>query len=296
TGLPFPAFGFPSAEAERGVTRTAARGPVEVPGLGDPNVQESNSVAVVDLADPAAMKLVAFVRTGVPFGGETAGGSSPSGVVAGGGRVYVSNAHNDSVTVINEQSNQVEREIPIRIPGLEKLRGVLPIGLALHASSGWLLVAEAGINAIGVIDTVSGRVLGHMPVGWFPSRVAVAEDTVYVTNARGIGSGPNQVASPFEAQSFLGTFRRGSVSIFPLPGAEDLDRHTRVVMDANGFMRRPEPDSSLPRAIKYVVLIVKENRTFDEVLGDITKTPGGPVVASPALARFGRDGHIDGSG
>src|SRR5262249_14535966 len=78
TGLPFPAFGFPSAEAERGATRTTAHGPVDVPGLGDPNVQESNSVAVVDLADPAAMKLVAFVRTGVPFGGETAGGSSPS--------------------------------------------------------------------------------------------------------------------------------------------------------------------------------------------------------------------------
>jgi YVTN family beta-propeller protein len=295
-GLPFPAFGFPSAEAERGVSRDTERGPVQVPGLGDPNVRESNSVAVVDLTDPSAMKLVTFVRTGLPFGGASAGGSSPSGVVAGGGHIYVSNAHNDSITVIDEKTNQVERDIPIRVPGLEQFRGVLPVGLALHPATGWLLVAEAGINAVGVIDTRAGSVLGHLPVGWFPSRIAISEDTVYVTNARGIGTGPNSVVSPFEAQIFLGTFRRGSVSVFPLPAPEDLERHSRVVMEANGFVRRPEPETPLPPEIQYVVLIVKENRTFDEVLGDIVHTAAGPVMGSPPLARFGRDGHITGAG
>ena len=85
----------------------------------------------------------------------------------------------------------VTAEIPIRIPGLESLRGVLPIGMAYHEKTGWLLVAEAGINAVAVIDTRERRVLGHLPVGWFPSRVGLDGDTVFVANAKGNGTGPN---------------------------------------------------------------------------------------------------------
>src|SRR5581483_5287186 len=91
TGLPFPAFGFPSVAARNGARRDTARGPVQVPGLGDSNVKESNSLAVVDLANPAAPRLEALVRTGFPFGGGRAGGSSPSGVAVGDGSVFVSN-------------------------------------------------------------------------------------------------------------------------------------------------------------------------------------------------------------
>ncbi len=153
TGLPFPAFGFPSAEARDGARRETATGPVEVPGLGDPNAREANSVAVVDLADPAAPKIEAFIHTGLAFGEGTEGGSSPSGVVATADRVFVSNGHNDSITVIDPKTNSAVGQIAIRIPGLESLRGVLPIGMAYDPGSGWLLVAEAGINAVGVIDT-----------------------------------------------------------------------------------------------------------------------------------------------
>ena len=140
TGLAFPAFGFPSADAANGAERQTAKGPVNVPGLGDANVRESNSLAVVDVSNPTAPKVEAYVRTGAPFGGDSYGGSNPSGVVATAERVYVSNAGNDSVTVIDARTNAVEAEIPIRIPGLEKLRGVLPVGMAYHEKSGWLLV------------------------------------------------------------------------------------------------------------------------------------------------------------
>ena len=116
TGLPFPAFGFPSAESRDGARRETARGPVDVPGLGDPNVRESNSVCVVNLQEPSAPKVEAFIRTGLPLGGAVAGGSSPSGVIVAGGKVYVSNGHNDSISVINEATNAVSAEIPIRIP------------------------------------------------------------------------------------------------------------------------------------------------------------------------------------
>jgi YVTN family beta-propeller protein len=292
TGLPFPAFGFPSADAANGAKRQTAKGPVNVPGLGDPNVQESNSLAVVDVSNPIAPRVEAYVRTGVPFGGNSNGGSSPSGVVATAERVYVSNAGNDSITVIDARTNAVAAEIPIRIPGLETLRGVLPVGMAYHEKSGWLLVAEAGINAVGVIDTREGRLIGHIPVGWFPARVEMDGDTVFVTNIRGIGTGPNGYGVASGAV-VAGTVRQGTLSIFPLPRREELAGLTSFVMEANGFVARAAAPP-LPAGIKHVVLIVKENRTYDEVLGDEMEADNGLPMSAPALARFGTRGYADG--
>jgi YVTN family beta-propeller protein len=301
TGLPFPAFGFPSPESREGARRETGKGPVDVPGLGDPNVREANSLAVVDLADPAAPKIEAFIHTGVAFGAGIDGGSSPSGVVATADRVYVSNAHNDSITVIDAKTDSVAGQIDIRIPGLENLRGVLPIGMAYHEATGWLLVAEAGINAVGVIDTRQGKVLGHLPASWFPSRVLIDRDTVYVTNVNGQGTGPNVWESAFSSgeagEAFMGTFRRGSIASFPLPDAAGVTAGTGTVMDNNGLNPRDEPPGALPGAVKYVVMIVKENRTFDEVFGDIQRLANGAtVMGAPAIARFGQVGHAAGKG
>jgi len=292
TGLEFPAFGFPSADAANGAKRPTARGPVDVPGLGDPNVRESNSLAVVDVSNPTAPKVETYVRTGVPFGGNSHGGSNPSGVVATAEHVYVSNAGNDSVTVIDARTNAVEAEIPIRIAGLETLRGVLPVGMAYHQKSGWLLVAEAGINAVGVIDTREGRLIGHIPAGWFPARVEMDGDTVFVTNIRGIGTGPNGYAIA-SGPLVAGTVRQGTLSIFPLPRLEELPGLSSFVMEANGFVPRAAAPP-LPAGIKHVMLIVKENRTYDEVLGDEMEAGNGLPMSAPALARFGTRGYADG--
>ena len=297
TGLPFPAFGFPSNEAVEGVRRATAKGEVQVPGLGDPNAQESNSLAVVNLENPSAPRIEAFIRTGLPFGNGIHGGSSPSGVIATADRIFVSNGHNDSITVIDAKTNRVTGEIPIRIPGLENLRGVLPIGLAFHAETGWLLVAEAGANAVGVIDTKQMKVIGHMPVGWFPTRILIDGDTVYVSNAKGHGTGPN-VARFFADDFFAITERRGSVTAFPIPSAAELAEKTAVAMSANGY--RPQLIQAAPpipaENIRHVVIIVKENRTFDEVLGDMPQTADGKLMAVPAMARLGKNGYADGQG
>jgi len=295
TGLPFPAFGFPSAEAAAGAERLTARGKVQVAGLGDPNARESNSLAVVDVSNPVAAKVETFIPTGVPFAEKSDGGSSPSGVVAIANRVFVSNAANDSITVIDSRSNRVEAEIPIRIPGLEQLRGVLPIGMAYHEKTGWLLVAEAGINAVGVIDTRENRVIGHLPAAWFPTRVAIYQDTVFVANARGHGRGPNAPGGP--RGSLLPTQAlQGSLSVFPLPAAEDLPHQTALVMEANGLIQHGNPPAPLPAAIRHVVLIVKAGRAYDEIFGDIATASNGAALGSPEIARFGTRGYVDGRG
>ena len=289
TGLGFPAFGFPSAEATAGVERQTERGRVRVPGLGDPNVPQSNSLCVLDVADPGAPKVEVFIRTGLPFGGQTHGGSSPSGVVAGGGRVFVANANDDSISIIDPAANRVEAEVPVRIPGLASFRGVLPVGMAYYEPTGWLLVAEAGINAVGVIDWRARRVLGHLPVGWFPTRVAIDGDTVFVANARGQGAGPNSVGAGLRQH-----WRQGSLSVFPMPRADELPSMTALVMEANGFQARPGAARSVPVGIQHVVLIVKENRTYDEVFGDLIDAANGPAMGVAELARFGSRGYING--
>ena len=123
--------------------------------------------------------------------------------------------------------------------------------------------------------------------------MAIQGDTAYVANARGHGTGPNGM-NGFEVTR--AQLRQGSLSVFPLPHAEDLPALTAQVMEADGFTARPAPDSPLPAGIRHVVLIVKENRTYDEVFGDIAAASNGPVMGAPSLARLGMHGYLDGKG
>jgi YVTN family beta-propeller protein len=283
TGLPFPPFGFPSREAEEGVERETAAGKVKVPGLGPPNTRLSNSVAVVNVENPRDPKLERYVRTGLPFGGPVEGGSSPAGVLATSDRVYVTNAHNDSLTVLDAKSDATIATIELRIPGYENLRGVMPLGLRITADGKWLLAAEAGINALAVIDTMSNRVLGHIPMGWFPTRVVESQGELLVVNAKGRGTGPNATEQAALPHSFQADRRRGSLLRFPLPAAQQLPGLTARVLENNRFTPSQEAWRDMPD-IRHAVLIVKENRTYDEVFGDLPWA----ARSAPALARLGR--------
>jgi DNA-binding beta-propeller fold protein YncE len=292
TGIPFPPFGFPSPEAVDGTTAATPRGEIQIPGLGDPNRDEANSLAVVDVATPGQAKLLKFIRTGLPFGGQSLGGSSPSGVAATADRIFVANGHNDSITVIDANRLERLRDIPIRVPGLEGLRGILPIGLAWHEGAKRLLVAEAGINAIGVIDPAAGRVTGHIPAPWFPTDLTVAGGKVFAVAAKGFGTGPNATTTVAYDQSFQAELRRGAMQIFDLPPDAEVAALTETVWKNNGFLPHPEAPKALPGEIKHVVIIVKENRTFDEVFGDLERAGNGEIRGAWLLARFGRYGIV----
>src|SRR5262249_41332389 len=159
--------------------------------------------------------------------------------------------------------------------------------------TGWLFVAEAGINSVGVIDARQNKVLGHLPAGWFPTRVVIDRNMVYVTNAKGHGAGPNASGfTPKNQTSFVLEIRRGSLSAFPLPSAHEISSHSAKMMALNGFLPAREHEQPLPKEIRHVVVIVKENRTFDEVFGDIQSASNGPVASMWDLARFGRYGNV----
>ena len=292
TGLPFPAFGFPSNDALNGARRNTAAGPVDVPGLGDPNSHLANSLCVIDVADPAQPRVVKFIRTGEPFGPRSLGGSSPSGVAALASLVYVANGNQDTITVIDAVTLNVRSTIALRIPGLEAYRGILPIGLSLDVPNNRLLVAEAGINAIGIVDLSTHRLTAHLPAGWFPTAVLADRGQMFVASAKGLGAGPNATRTAPLEHSFQAELRSGLLSVYPTPLSRVLPIHTERVMAMNGFLSASARPRPLPVELRYVVIIVKENRTYDEVFGDIEADSTGPLRGAPELARFGRRGWV----
>ncbi len=271
----------PDAGAANAATAGLDFPPLPPPGADAP---EANSLAIVDVSAPAAPKVEGFVRTG----------NSPSAIVAAGDRIYVSDAGDDSIAAIDPAARAVTDRIELRIPGFETLRGVIPLGMAIDEASGSLLVAEAGINAVGVIDLVQKRVLGHIPVAWYPTAVAVDGGDVLVANARGHGIGPNAPTAGMPRGALLPSHLfQGTVSLFKLPARADLPALTETVMRANGFVPARTPLPAAPPA-GHVVLIVKEGRSYDEVLGDITAAESGPAIGDAEIARYGLNGVVEG--
>ena len=303
-GVTFPPFAQGSVEASEGVE---AEG-YTVPGLGDPNAPESFSVWGVDVTDHEAATVVSRIKTGYLVGEKiedfpTIGGSSPNSLVSTDDRVFVSNGNNDAISVIDIRRDTVVADIFLQLDErLGSLRGQIPFGLALSPDGGRLYVAEAGINAVAVVDAVSFEVLGHIPVGWFPSKLAVTPDgkQLIVANAKGYGSGPNG-GPDFDNRtrgSFIGNLMNGFVSVIDIPDDAQLPSETAQVV-SNNFRFEPTSspvfadrgDNPIPlypgekeSPIKHLVFITKENRTYDEVFGQLESGRG-----EPSLARYGID-------
>jgi len=263
--LDYPPFGVPSKEAEEGTVIDGKR----VPGLGSPNAPESFSVWTLDVTDRDAPKVTARLKTGVLVGQSTdlefpaVGGSSPNSLAVTNNRIYVTNGNNDTVQVIEAATNRIAATIPLGpLPGL-KQRGALPFGLALSPDGRRLYVAEAGINAVAVIDTQAKKLLGHIPAGWYPSKVRVSPDgrTLYVSNAKGFGSGPSG-GPRHTGPGWVGALMKGTVSVMAVPKDAELPGLTRRVLANNGFPPA-KPDArlaALRKRIRHVVFITKENR------------------------------------
>jgi YVTN family beta-propeller protein len=292
SGLHFPPFGYPSKAAQIGASVEGR----PVPGLGDVNNTRGSSLWTYDLSDRAQARHVASLRLGTPVSStKVVGGAAPSAVVSNEHAVYVALAHEDAVAVIDADGRGLQTQIPLSpFVGPEfqdregnPLRGVMPSGLAL--TSNRLYVTEAGINALGVIDTTERRVLGHLPVGWSPSAVVVSADgMIYVANSKGKGSGPN-AGSKFDPAlhgSYIGELELGSISTIPVGDADRAQEQSGTVVgnDTAAHMK----SSPLPH-LKHVFLIIRENRTFDDVFGDLAGADG-----DPSLARYGMHGQVKG--
>ncbi len=301
--LPFPAFGYNTKEMKSGIITDS----LVIPGLGDPNSDKAFSVWAISIEDIDNPKVTAKIKTGnlvgqMVDGIPAVGGSSPNSLVTASNFIFTSNGNNDNITVIDTRTDSVVKEIFLKPDeSLKHFRGVIPFGLAVSPDEKRLFVAEAGINAIGVIDLPSFKVEGHIPVGWFPSKLKITPDgkNIIVANAKGYGSGPNGGKNFKEGGegTYIGNLMKGTVSIIGIPSDKELKRMTARVIRNNSLKQsaydllKSRSDNPVPlyggqkeSPIKHIVFISKENRTYDEIFGQLKNGEG-----DASIARYGNN-------
>ena len=275
----------------------------EIPGLGDPNDENAMSVFCIDLTKN---NVKAKLKTGLQLGEfieeiEVTGGSSPNSIVAGSRYAYVTNATNDNIAVIDYRKGKIVRHIPIQVdPKIDHLRGLLPFGIDMTKDEKNLFVALLGFNAVAKIDIQKNKTLGLIPTGWGTTRVKLSnnEEHLYITSCRGLGAGQNGgrgFRMPIQG-NYIGDIQLGTFQDVPYPSEDTLRIYTKQVLQ-NTYQLIEQTDSlplpvlpgSKESPIKHIVFITKENRTFDEVLGQL---PG--VKGDSSIARFGLDVNIYG--
>ena len=287
--LHFPAYGAHSKESMEGVEREGRF----IPGLGDPNADESMSVWIVNtLTNTVTNK----IKTGAAIGEfiedlEVVGGSHPNSIVCDDRYAYVSQTGSDDIAVIDLKKSRLLKSWPIRTSSiLDDTKGYMPYGLDIDRKNGRLYVALLGYNAVAALELKSGKNLGMIPAGWGATRVKCNPVTqeLLITSARGYGAGPNGGAG-FKAPpqgTYIGDIQLGLLQRVAIPTFLDLEAGRKSTLDYT--MKPVLRDSGVsaffgPNSpIKHIVYITKENRTYDEVLGQLE---GG--LGDSSLSRFG---------
>jgi YVTN family beta-propeller protein len=295
--LHFPVFATGTKEAEQGIMMPNGR---VIPGLGNALADEAMSVWEIDLAHNT---VTGKFKTGYQIGqviedAEIVGGASPNSVAVGSRYAYVSNASNDLISIIDWQRNKLAGEITQKADKrIDRYSGMMPFGCTLSADEKTLYVALLGLNAVAVVDVAKKKVKGYIPTGWGPTRVALSNDgrQLYILSARGQGAGPNggqQFKVPPQG-TYIGDIQQGTFQVVDIPDDNQLKVWTRQVLDNTFRVVTVQDDGKNPcppvaglrkSTIRHIVYITKENRTYDEIFGQLTSGKG-----DPSLARFGEN-------
>jgi len=255
------------------------------------------SVAVVDVSDPGRPAITGTLATD-PHPNDIA--------LTADGRLFVSCGHTNNVISFDLETG-LRLEVINTALGPKAPAGSTPNSLALAPDQKMLYVANADNNSVAVIDVEErgkSKPLGFLPTGWYPTFVTTSADgkRVIVASGKGTGTGPNRVKRPIDpiapALGFQhhGNQLNGLVSFIDTPDAKKLAELTKQVYD-NALYRDTLLETSgvgaesiiparvgEPSPIKHVLFIMKENRTYDQVFGDLKQGNG-----DPSLTLFGRD-------
>jgi len=278
------------------VTNWGGRRPV----AGEATYNSSGSQILVDpktgIASNGSVSVIDLKRNGVSK--EINVGLHPCGMALSPDRslLYVACANSDKVYVIDTSKDEVVTEISVHMDH-ETPFGSAPNALAVSPDGKYLYVANGTENAICVIETGStNRVAGYIPTGWYPGAVIMNKSgtRLFVANVKGCGSRNKGT----EKRGYNSHDHMGSVSIITIPGKDELAGLTDIVSRNNSIFRILKDPSSLGGAMKklavpqfpgqsshfkHVIYIIKENRTYDQVFGDMKQGNG-----DTSLVLFGR--------
>jgi YVTN family beta-propeller protein len=261
--------------------------------VADP-VVGSATTGTVSVVNLATMMVSATISTGL----------HPTGMAFYGTNLLVANTYSDSISVIDTGTNLVTRTIslglPIGVPGAgQPAYGAGPNSIAVDSVNNIAYVALYNANAIGVVNLLNGAVMGMIPVGYAPASVVLGTNStgsvLFVANDKGIGT-----RYSFETDHGVTGYNthqdNGTVSIIPIPSPATLAAMTTQVSKNNHWDLTQNIQSAAggnstttpvalpahigdPSLIKHVFLIIRENRTYDQVLGDVAAGNGDPSLA-----------------
>ncbi|HEY3298910.1 MAG TPA: alkaline phosphatase family protein [Armatimonadota bacterium] len=256
--------------------------------MDERSIGSSGSVSIVDLNN---RREIAEVETGL----------HPSDIVlaADGSRLYVANSNSDTVSVIDTNKRKVAKTILVR-PSAVLPFGSSPNALALSRDGSTLYAANAGNNAVAVVNLKSAlgsrySIKGFIPTAWYPGALASDGRALYIANVKGLGSRYKTAdAKGWDSYGYLGTISKVSI-----PTTRQLAKYTsQVRQDARipqmllakekastGIKPTPVPQrTGEPSVFDHVVYIIKENKTYDQMFGDLPRGNN-----DPNLCIFGRD-------
>ena len=252
----------------------------------------TGTVSVVDLA---SMTVTDTIATGL----------HPTGMAWFGRYLLVTNTYSDSISVIDSVRKRVawtiDLGLPIGVPGKQKSAyGAAPNAIAVDKENGIAYVALYNANAIGVVNLSKldpNPVKGMIPVAYAPCSVVLNEfnNTLIVANDKGVGT-RFSFETDYGVSSYNTHQDNGTVSIIPVPNRHNLQEMTKQVFlnnhwdliqnieSASGGSPKARPVAipnkiGDPSLIKHVFLIIRENRTYDQVLGDVASGNGDPSLA-----------------
>ncbi|MBC8044101.1 MAG: beta-propeller fold lactonase family protein, partial [Rhizobacter sp.] len=217
-------------------------------------------------------------------------------LTADGSRLFVANANSNSVSIIDTPSKKVIETVSAALYPAAPT-GSTTNGLALSPDERTLYVANADNNCLAVFDVSragESRSQGFIPVGWYPAAVRVVGSKIFVANGKGTASLPNPKGPQPDRKSgntdeYIGRLFKGSLSIIDAPDARTLALYSKLVYDNTPYSKSREVTASgeagnpVPREaktanalspIKYVFYVIKENRTYDQMLGDVKEGNG----------------------
>ncbi|HEY2446934.1 MAG TPA: hypothetical protein VGI20_14455 [Rhizomicrobium sp.] len=225
---------------------------------------------------------------------------------AGASMLFAAMDNSDLVTVIDTSNDAIRENIDAAGPGSmfsrpQRFRGATPNSLALSPDGNMLYATDGGINALAIVPLAGAaphRVAALAPTGWYPTGVAATGGMLYVINSRSIagpnpqgcahsGPGGSRNLSCISRNRYILQISTAGLLSLPVPRTDDYHALTATVSANNGFGTRTEKSdesvmAALRRRIRHVIYIVKENRTYDQVLGDLGRGNG-----DASLALFG---------
>ena len=227
-----------------------------------------------------------------------------------GKTLYVANANSNTVSVIDtKQMKEIEAISTVLHP--KSPAGSTPNAVALSPDEKTLYVANADNNDVAIVDVSKrgvSKIKGFIPTGWYPASVRASKNgkQIFVANGKGTASaanpnGPQPLPGKSRAENpkieYIGSLLKGTISVIDLPNPAKLTQLTKQTYANSPYTdellqaaRAPKTGTAIPTRvgeaspIKHVIYVIKENRTYDQVLGDMKEGNG-----DPNLCLFGED-------